>query len=436
MLLEPLAPSLVVQLGNAVPFATALLLSVLFLSLRLEARRGAFLRWSSWSWGVLALAHAAGLLQAGAGSQLLPVRAGGAAWLEAALVGGLVAHGLLLGIAVSSIDRPLDARTAWIWVLLGGTAMALLVGLGGERFLTKRGLLAAGLLPIYLGVAWTFLRAMRWRRSLGWRLGLAGAVGHGAVELFELVLAAQASDGPAGELAYRLNSTMLVEAGLDWLVGIGCMLVFGEEMRRELASAHARLEILVDKLQRERNLDILTGSLNRLAFEERVGFEVAGIRSGSVAVFDVDGLKEVNDRYGHDAGDQLLREFVAQLRRKLRPSDLIYRLGGDEFAIILDRTRAQAAEARLRAIVESLEHIRLEGTQPPEVFLPLRASVGIAEFARLQDLTGALRRADRRMYESKRQRKAESLHSPSQDVASEILDELGRDRSEGERRDH
>jgi diguanylate cyclase (GGDEF)-like protein len=100
--------------------------------------------------------------------------------------------------------------------------------------------------------------------------------------------------------------------------------------------------------------DPLTGCLNRRGFEERAVAEISAstrrASQGAVLLLDVDHFKEVNDRYGHGAGDELLRWVVRTLRSTIRPSDAIGRLGGDEFAVLfaeIEPAQALATAARM-----------------------------------------------------------------------------------------
>ncbi len=373
------------------------MLTLIFWVLRFEARRGAFLLFSSWSWGLLTLAAGIEAFEFLVGR--MPHAIGGVHWPALAVAGCRLAHLVLLVCALLSTQR------AIAWSLAAASAVAAAgVGVGLVGVMSVVGVdapkgIALLELPGYLGLAGVLFYGMHWHRGLGWRLALAGSLGHALGSGLATGLTSLVSSG-RGSPVWEL-----MELASHGFLGSGCILVFTEEMRRELASAHARLEILVDKLQRERNLDALTGTFNRLAFEEKIGFEAAGITSGTIAVFDLDDLKWVNDRFGHDAGDQIVRAFADGLRRRLRPTDLIYRLGGDEFAVIFERTRSQQVETRLAAIVESLQAVRLETTRPPEIILPIQVSFGVAEFANLEGLPSALRQADRRMYEMKRRRK-------------------------------
>jgi diguanylate cyclase (GGDEF)-like protein len=139
--------------------------------------------------------------------------------------------------------------------------------------------------------------------------------------------------------------------------------------------------------------DPLTGCLNRRGFEERALAEIAAARrrarQGAVLVLDVDHFKEVNDRHGHAAGDELLRWAVATLKRTIRPADAIGRLGGDEFAVLFPEIEPGDALESAARIAEALSE------RAP-------CSVGLATFpmdgSELEEL---MRRADTRLYASR-----------------------------------
>ena len=101
--------------------------------------------------------------------------------------------------------------------------------------------------------------------------------------------------------------------------------------------------------------DPLTGLANRRALDERLGYEIARhTRHGesfAVLALDLDGFKAVNDRFGHDAGDELLREAAAALVEVVRAQDTVVRLGGDEFCVLAPQTGQASADhlaARVR----------------------------------------------------------------------------------------
>lgn len=153
-------------------------------------------------------------------------------------------------------------------------------------------------------------------------------------------------------------------------------------------------------LVRQASHDGLTGCFGRASGEELVDiqFHIAA-RSGaplSVVFLDLDHFKEVNDRYGHDAGDRVLATAAERLRANLRTGDILLRWGGEEFVILLPDTEgstASKAVARLRAIGLGQ---RPDGSK-------VTASYGIAERVTDQadDWHGLLEIADHRMYEAK-----------------------------------
>jgi diguanylate cyclase (GGDEF)-like protein len=148
--------------------------------------------------------------------------------------------------------------------------------------------------------------------------------------------------------------------------------------------------------------DHLTGLANRTLLHSTLGRALARTRGARVAVLliDLDGFKEINDAYGHEAGDRVLVGFAGVLRDSVRPSDLAARLGGDEFAIILPGVRETAdAIAAARRIRSGLQ-------QPIDVAgrpLQIRCSIGITlSDEDMADPKELLHRADTAMYDAKR----------------------------------
>lgn len=133
--------------------------------------------------------------------------------------------------------------------------------------------------------------------------------------------------------------------------------------------------ILLDRfhqnLQMERNFartDFLTGTANRRAFTEIGTIEVnRALRYShplSIIYIDLDGLKAVNDSYGHKAGDALLRTVGRTISRSLRASDLVARVGGDEFCVLLPESGEKAATRAANRIYERLNVKMVEENYP------------------------------------------------------------------------
>jgi len=187
---------------------------------------------------------------------------------------------------------------------------------------------------------------------------------------------------------------------------------FNEEDGRLLAIllGHTAIGVarfrLQEELVRQARHDALTGVYNRHHFHELITREVLrASRHGhpiGLLMIDVDRFKEINDRYGHQTGDRVLREIATVLRETVRRTDLIVRYGGDEFLIVLTETGEDTEEAadRVRRAVQAHEAFREISdfhvtVSVGSIFWSPEAGTSIEE---------ALAAADSRMYEDKRRR--------------------------------
>jgi diguanylate cyclase (GGDEF)-like protein len=147
------------------------------------------------------------------------------------------------------------------------------------------------------------------------------------------------------------------------------------------------------------DLDRLTGLLNQAALSQRVeepeGFD------GVVVVCDMDNFKDINDRYGHLVGDEILRNIGNLLQSSIRHEDEAFRWGGDEFVILFRNQRTLVAMRRMADIESRLRDFRVRGLG----VLPIRFSWGAAD-TEGRAVRDALDEADRNMYIVKRSRAA------------------------------
>lgn len=183
-----------------------------------------------------------------------------------------------------------------------------------------------------------------------------------------------------------------------------------EEMRHENRQIVAELEkemqayrLKLDEAEIQANRDSLTGLANRRVLQSRVEEH---IRSGApfcLLMLDLNRFKCVNDKYGHLAGDELLKVFAARLCRQLRDEDTVARWGGDEFVVVLP-TPLPDALARSRLLEASLRgQYNLEiGESPLRVKVGL--SIGVAEHHQGESADQLLARADQLLYFAKSNR--------------------------------
>jgi two-component system cell cycle response regulator len=151
--------------------------------------------------------------------------------------------------------------------------------------------------------------------------------------------------------------------------------------------------------------DALTGLYNRRYMETHVGtlVEQAASRSKplTVLVLDIDYFKSINDTFGHDAGDDVLREFAVRIRKSIRGIDLACRYGGEEFVVVMPETDMAVATMvaeRLRRRIASEPFPIQQGARSIEVTI----SIGIAALGRGEDAAAVVKRADQALYRAKR----------------------------------
>ncbi len=175
-----------------------------------------------------------------------------------------------------------------------------------------------------------------------------------------------------------------------------------EELAERAAPALANARRF-QEAQRLADLDSLTGLHNRRYFHETLGREVVRAqrygRRLSLVIVDVDEFKEVNDRIGHLAGDDVLAETARRVGQVVRAADVPCRVGGDELGVILPE--AGLDDARL--LVQRIQHA--VSSQPVAQAGRVRVSAGVAELQPNDDPTSLFERADRALYAAKHARK-------------------------------
>jgi len=173
------------------------------------------------------------------------------------------------------------------------------------------------------------------------------------------------------------------------------------ELRAELVALRARLaeaEGLADR-------DALTPLFNRRALMRELARTLAAVERyggpASFVYFDLDGLKAINDRFGHAAGDAALKAVAERLVGHVRASDAAGRMGGDEFAVILAQTTGFQAEAKAGALAQEIAAQPVEGLPP---VVRLKVSWGVAEIRAGSTPDAVVAEADAAMYATRHSR--------------------------------
>jgi len=174
------------------------------------------------------------------------------------------------------------------------------------------------------------------------------------------------------------------------------------KLRNQLAdqiNSLAKVESLASEVYKLAALDQLTGLYNRRSGEQRLSQEMSRAqrhgRPLTVLLMDLDGLKLVNDKHGHAAGDTLLKGFADRLQRAIRGSDLAVRLGGDEFMALLPECRAE----EVRHVLARIEGLEFEFNDEK---VSLHFSRGWTDYKAGETPQELLDRADQELYANKR----------------------------------
>ncbi|WP_129627070.1 sensor domain-containing diguanylate cyclase [Candidatus Oscillochloris fontis] len=177
-----------------------------------------------------------------------------------------------------------------------------------------------------------------------------------------------------------------------------------QKTSHELAKKQHELEEALANSEQMARIDDLTGLLNRRSIMLILRNEVDRVRryqsQVSVLMIDIDHFKQVNDRYGHLMGDQVLRECAGLLRRSIRAIDHLGRYGGEEFLCILPMTSEGAAVDLAERLNRDISHLRFFANEL--VSFHVTISVGVAEMRKHQDSPDRLlARADAALYQAK-----------------------------------
>ena len=202
---------------------------------------------------------------------------------------------------------------------------------------------------------------------------------------------------------------------------IGTFCIIDRTERRFDAEDRQLLNDLASMAQHELDatqmamIDELTGIANRRGFsmlaQQSLNLLMRQGHSGTLVFLDLDGFKDINDKYGHAEGDAALATFVKALQKNLRDSDVFARHGGDEFVVLLADTTAESAQLLIDRFRVSLDDINRQSTRGYKI----EFSCGVVEFdrAKHRDIQHVLSDSDVQMYDRKRQKMQKKRAAPA-----------------------
>lgn len=278
-----------------------------------------------------------------------------------------------------------------------------------DHFLTSWQVLIAsavelGALHLFPEVGLLFLMVMFVAFGFGaLRLRAAQALPVFAVTMVALVLAAYLHPVPlaipsatAAERAVTLVAFVLT-LGRCVIVGL-----YGGTLRQRLYHRGVQLRDALSRIEMLAEIDPLTGLANRRTIAKHLDDEirraVRSASSSSVALIDIDMFKNINDEFGHPAGDEVLRAFGINIFANIRAIDKFGRIGGEEFLMILPETSTEAAAAllnRLRGVIRTLDWSSISPN------LDVTFSAGVVEIHIDDTVDSVLARADAALYSAK-----------------------------------
>ncbi|MGO4715632.1 diguanylate cyclase [Bradyrhizobium sp. 2TAF24] len=315
---------------------------------------------------------------------LAGARLGGAVLLAVNVI-GFVACGMVWTAA-----RVFHGRRPNWFGLCGGAAVwtATVLVFGDEQFLET--VVSAAIVAAYAAVTASELWSER-RSSMRSRWpALAIPVLHGMVLMLPIALGGLLS---SRDDAFRANSVWVIIFAIELvLYAVGTVFIIFMMVSDRTVRAHKAAA----------SIDPLTGLLNRRGFSEATGRmierEAKAGRPVTVMIFDIDHFKSINDRFGHPAGDEVLKLFAAVITANLRITDLIGRIGGEEFAAMLpcaiDETLLAAERVR-----HAFQGCGIEVDDAP---VETTVSIGVAGGPPDTELDVLLASADTALYRAKR----------------------------------
>ena len=180
------------------------------------------------------------------------------------------------------------------------------------------------------------------------------------------------------------------------------------ELKKSLEQSKSQIEKLRSHLAEAQEMgmrDPLTALSNRRYFDSSLERELADAQARgaplSLVMGDIDNFKKINDLFGHQIGDEILKMFARVLTDNVHSRDTVARYGGEEFAIILPETRLESAKQLTERMRSQVEGMELAVSESGQEIGKVTASFGVAELGAADDADALIQRADAKLYEAK-----------------------------------
>lgn len=304
---------------------------------------------------------------------------------------------------VVAADR-MDQETSLAKPLRAATALGLAASFGIVYFVGAGSLFYA----IHMGlgaVAWLFVTIFAFRSrtaGLGKQFSGALAVLTTLTQMTYVVFFALSASNPEQSFPF-LHYTGFYDLFLQMLFGIGLIIWAMEDTERRLTTVHARAVDDTQRSKRRAQIDPLTDAYNRFFLDELRPTLAREPGGGAIVLIDVDGLKTINDKEGHEEGDKAIWTVASAIKKLIRGDDYLIRWGGDEFLVVLPGMDQEVAKKRFYMLPSKIEEVRQSPRTAARAYRKfLAASVGVTPFSTRVPFDMAIETADRVMYERKR----------------------------------
>ena len=201
---------------------------------------------------------------------------------------------------------------------------------------------------------------------------------------------------------YSICAPVIEDGRVTYVVEVIRDITESVRTERELEERSAELIAVNTALSKVAITDCLTKVYNRRCFDDILTTEIKRYNRNKDAVLtlmmiDIDHFKQLNDRYGHLAGDAVLREIASLLREEMRGTDSIARFGGDEFVVVMGGTDLEGAARKAEALRRKVEQTKFSGADTP---IQMTVSIGVAIYASGSP-SGLIGDADQALYQAK-----------------------------------